>query len=218
MPRRKMMNNINIHTIEVAGLYPAIYSMRNAMSSWDKSDSKKCETKIGIAIGEDDLKLAQKLTKAGSEHCKYLRMVQVWADFKMPRYWWSEFDTYHFNTKNSTSTMHTIFKEHIQYKHLYLEDMPTKDVGVIGRVLDQINRKITEYNETKNYDLVIEIKRMLPESFIQMRTVNTNYAELMSAYHQRKNHRLKKEWGTFCEWCLTLPYFKELCVDPLTNK
>ena len=37
-----------------------------------------------------------------------MRMIHVSVDVDMPRYWWSEADTYHFNTKNSCSTMHKL--------------------------------------------------------------------------------------------------------------
>ena len=61
--------------------------------------------------------------------------------------------------------------------------------------------------------LLVRAKRMLPEGFLQMRTWDTNYAELRSIYFQRKNHRLKEEWvDTFCKWVESLPYAKELIM------
>ena len=333
------------------------------MNSWHLNDSK-IDNKT-ITIGSNDLDLAKRLIKAGNEHCKFLRQIQVWADFEMPLYWWSEFDTYKFNTKNSCSTMHTIMKRPLELSDFYLgekiEDIikpreakenvivpivlpkgvkeEWKDIkGFEGRyrisnrgeivrysVVDEyedriINRKekiikpsinnqgylkvglnkdgkyynnglaeVTEYNkwkvskinrmftssdildiknmynegktqkeiaeiykcydstisqilknkrysriedyefleameevinainvlrvkyiETKDYSYVIRMKRLLPTSFKQKRTVNTNYAELINIYNQRKNHRLKEEWqDVFCKWCEELPYFKE---------
>ena len=100
------MTNVKIITLEVAGFDSALRGMRNPMNSWNNNDSFTFNGEPNI--GEKDLKLAQNLIKAGSEHSKFMRQIQVWADFNLPRYMWSEFDTYHFNTKNSCSTMHRL--------------------------------------------------------------------------------------------------------------
>ena len=59
--------------------------------------------------------------------------------------------------------------------------------------------------------LLVRAKRLLPEGFLQMRTLDTNYEELRNEYFQRRNHRLSEEWvDTFCRWVETLPYAAEL--------
>ena len=113
---------------DVWGFKHALRGMRNPKNSWDKSDSgtnydcingcredcphlnMDCDEEYcdEFRIGQNDMKLAQTLIKAGSEHCKFMRMIHVAVDINMPRYWWSEADTYHFNTKNSCSTMHKL--------------------------------------------------------------------------------------------------------------
>ena len=105
---------MKIITKEVAGFIPALYGMRSPMNSWHLNDSKmyignEITGEECVYIGPNDMDLAKRLIKAGPEHCKFLRQIQVWADFDMPLYWWSEFDTYKFNTKNSCSTMHKLF-------------------------------------------------------------------------------------------------------------
>ena len=61
--------------------------------------------------------------------------------------------------------------------------------------------------------LLVRAKRMLPEGFLQMRTLDTNYAELRNMYFQRRHHRLKEEWiDTFCKWVESLPYAKPLIM------
>ena len=70
-------------------------------------------------------------------------------------------------------------------------------------------------NTTKNKEemdrLLLRAKRLLPEGMLQLRTVDTNYAELRNMYFQRRNHRLKEEWiDTFCKWVENLPYADEL--------
>lgn len=198
---------MKIETKEVAGFIPALYGMRSPMNSWHLNDSK-IDSKT-ITIGPNDMNLAKRLIKAGNEHCKFLRQIQVWADFEMPLYWWSEFDTYKFNTKNSCSTMHKLFNAK---KEIELDDFvySKEDINTLNFIIRELNSLRKRYLETKDFNYVIRGKRLLPTSFKQKRTVNTNYAELINIYNQRKNHRLKEEWqDVFCKWCEELPYFKE---------
>lgn len=214
---------MNIKTLEVAGLKSALHGMRNPMNSWDKSDSQYdiyANELCDVLIGKNDIKLATNLVKAGGEHRKYLRQIQVWADFNMPRYWWSEFDTYHFNTKNSCSTMHTLMKTELSLDNFLFCNEETNMVLQIICRLQTIQMQYDSAQEHNDVELmnncILRAKRILPEGFLQLRTVNTNYEELANIYHQRKNHRLKEEWvNTFCAWVETLPYFKELCILPL---
>ena len=205
---------MKITNTEVYGFEAALRGMRNPMNSWHLQDSVPyyCMPDIlwdATLIGERDLDLAKRLIKAGNEHCKFLRQIQVWADFEMPLYWWSEFDTYKFNTKNSCSTMHKLFNAK---KEIELDDFvySKEDINTLNFIIRELNSLRKRYLETKDFNYVIRGKRLLPTSFKQKRTVNTNYAELINIYNQRKNHRLKEEWqDVFCKWCEELPYFKE---------
>ena len=198
---------MQITTKEIAGFIPALYGMRSPMNSWHLNDSY---VKNGdIVIGPNDMSLALRLVKAGPEHCKFLRQIQVWADFDMPLYWWSEFDTYKFNTKNSCSTMHKLFnaKKGIELTDFVFSE---EEKPVLTFIISELNSLREKYLQTKDVNYLVRGKRLLPSSFKQKRTVNTNYAELMNIYSQRKNHRLKEEWQeVFCKWCESLPYFME---------
>ena len=205
---------MKITNTEVYGFQASLRGMRNPMNSWHLQDSVPyyCMPDIlwdATFIGERDLDLAKRLIKAGNEHCKFLRQIQVWADFDMPLYWWSEFDTYKFNTKNSCSTMHRLFNAE---KEIELDDFvySKEDINTLNFIIKELNSLRKRYLETKDFNYVIRGKRLLPTSCKQKRTVNTNYAELINIYNQRKNHRLKEEWqDVFCKWCEELPYFKE---------
>lgn len=215
---------------DVWGFENALRGMRNPMNSWSKSDSKYCcESEcsgcalldsVCYLIGKNDMELAHTLLKGGNEHSKFMRMIHVVVDVDMPRYWWSEADTYHFGTKNSCSTMHKLLnnnnpitldmfliaEEDIEwwtYTIKKLEEM---------RVEYKKNQSITKDSGAMNR-LLVRAKRMLPEGFLQLRTWDTNYAELRNIYFQRKNHRLKEEWvDVFCKWIESLPYAKELIM------
>lgn len=222
---------------EVWGFRHALRGMRNPMNSWNKSDTifynvcEECDycderpdcvpwrTSTGcVMLGEEDLKLCQKLLKAGNEHCKFMRMIHVAVDSDMPRYWWSEADTYHFNTKNSCSTIHKLLNN---------ENPITIDMFIIceedrlwwENTVAELEMLRTKYKHIQSTSkdssemerLLVRAKRMLPEGFLQMRTWDTTYAELRNMYFQRRHHRLKEEWiDVFCKWVEALPYAKEL--------
>lgn len=206
---------MEIKNTEVFGFKAAFRGMRNPKNSWHLSDSTE------TIIGPNDLKLAQALIKAGSEHMKFMRQIQVWADFDMTRFFWSEMDTYSFNTKNSCSTMHKLLNpknkitiDMFDY-HLYDED-------IMRIIIKRLNEIRTQFLNTDNYLEQSELKRrakcLLPEGFLQMRTMNTNYAEIRNIVLQRRNHQLKEDWQeTFCAWATTLPYAKELIFYDLEN-
>lgn len=104
---------IKIERTEVYGWESAIHGMRNPMNSWDKSDSHQSDfTDDGngeFVVGTNDFDLMKNLVKAGSDHSKFMRMINVTCDITAPLYWWKEFDTYKVGTvRNSCSTMHKI--------------------------------------------------------------------------------------------------------------
>ena len=205
---------IKIENTHVDNIVRAVYSARNAMNSWNKSDSDlNADT-----LGKNDLELAKKLSKAGNDHAKFLRMINVTCDITAPLYWYKEYDTYKVGTTaNSCSTMHKIQAKEFtlddfSHEHLIVdEDTSTNYIGVLDFVIDSLNRARIKYLETKNKDYWWQMIQLLPSSYNQRRTVQLNYQVLKSMYFARKDHKLD-EWHTFCDWIETLPYFKEICL------
>lgn len=209
---------MEIKKTEVYGFEAALRGMRNPLNSWCNSDSYYNKENNQYVIGNNDMKLAQSLIKSGSEHCKFLRMIHVSADFDMPRYFWSEFDTYHYNTKNSCSTMHKLLNNNNPIT-LDMFETCDEDAYLWNEIIVRLEEFRLNYKElqntTKNKEemdrFLLRAKRLLPEGMLQLRTVDTNYAELRNMYFQRRNHRLKEEWiDTFCKWVENLPYADEL--------
>ena len=207
----------------VYNIYNAILGARNPMNSWDKSDSVfngfngKIENTV---IGKNDLELMQKLIKSGSEHRKFMRQIFVSVDITAPLYWWKEFDTYKVGTvANSTSTMHKLASMPITIDCFEMDDFtPLIDNfkidlswQTIVTYLEQLRQK---YNETKDKRYWKELIRLLPESWLQKRTVTMNYENILNMYRQRKNHKLAEWSKSFCDWVKTLPYAEELiCLE-----
>lgn len=212
------LEKIKVENTSVWGFEHAMRGMRNPMNSWERTDTVEDGDTFAF-VGDNDMKLAQNLIKAGPEHRKYLRMIHVAADFTLPRYIWSEFDTYHFNTQNSCSTMHKLLnnKEPISLEQFVYSD--TIDI-LMGDIVDRLNDMRNKYfiekaagNSEAMNDLIEMAKQLLPEGFLQLRTRDTNYEELRNVYRQRKNHRLHREWGVICRWIESLPYAKELLIS-----
>ena len=212
-------------TLEVEGFIPAMHGMRNPLKSHHKNDSGYFGDDYSPAhIGPNDYDLAKRLIQAGPEHCKFLRMITVWADWSLPRYLWSEADTYRIGLeKNSESTMHTLLKENFDETQFEWPPFENSDWDIEAAFDDYINvlktikmRANEETGENKQ-KLHRILKGMLPESFIQKRTVCVNYQTLRNMYHQRKNHRLP-QWNTdFVNWVHTLPY-SEFITDEWPEK
>lgn len=201
---------MEIKNVDVWGFKHAIRGMRNAFESWYKSDSDFTDGRI--IIRKNDMTLCQNLLKGNSADWKFMRMIHVSADITLPRFIWSEFDTYHFNTKNSCSTMHKLLNNNNPITtDMFEYSIENKDL--ILNIVTQLENLRIEYKTTKDNNiqnkLLLMAKEILPESFLQMRTIDTNYAELRNIYFQRKNHRLQ-DWHKICEWIETLPYAQEL--------
>ena len=207
----------------VYNIYNAILGARNPMNSWNRSDSifngfnGKIENTI---IGKNDLGLMQKLIKAGSEHRKFLRQIFVAVDITAPLYWWKEADTYKVGiVADSTSTMHKLASTPITIDCFEMDDFEDcKDdsnvyvSAIWAECITRLEKLRQKYNETKDKQYWKELIRLLPESWLQTRTVTMNYENLLNMYHQRKNHKLS-EWSVdFINWVKTLPYAKELII------
>lgn len=210
---------IKIKNTDVYGFEAAIRGMRNPWNSWEKSDSVILPTEKIIVVGPNDLALMKKLVSAGTDHSKFMRMVNVTCDITAPLYWWKEFDTYKVGTvRNSCSTMHTITEKEFDlddfsHEHLIDTDRETHSkllrlipvTTVLESVICELNYNREKYLETKDKLYWWQIIQLLPSSYNQRATVQLNYAVLQNIYHSRKNHRLD-EWRDFCRWIETLPY------------
>lgn len=200
--------------------------MRNPLDSHVKSDSIFYPT---VKIGENDMNLAKRLISAGPEHRKFLRQIMVSVDITGPLFWFKEFDTYKIGTTaNSSSTMHTIMRNPItidnfeidDYSHMLSLDKYTCVHGdeaefVIDDAWEDIlticNKLRDKYLETKDKRYWKELIRILPESWLQTRTITMNYENLYSIVRQRAGHKLT-EWAKFIEWVSTLPYANEFLM------
>lgn len=236
---------IKIENVEVMGWDAAIRGMRNPMNSWEKSDSnyrpilasrcdtctsylldnwddcdncevhKLCNSPNYFLVGPNDLDLMTRLSKAGTDHRKFMRMITVYLDITAPLYWWKEFDTYKVGTvANSCSTMHKIADkeftledfscEHLRYS-CCTENEFDNPMNTLEQVIIVLNGCRDKYIATNNKFWWWQMIQLLPSSYNQRRTVMLNYEVLANIYKSRKGHKLD-EWNSFCDWIESLPY------------
>ena len=205
---------LKLERTSVMNLENAIRGARNPMNSWAKSDSAYDE-KGNYILGENDLTLAKKLCRAGSDHRKFVRQILVSVDITAPLYWWKEFDTYKVATvANSTSTMHKIHAKPFELSDFSADKLSDGALAAFRTYIDYMETTRLRFVETKDkrdwYDLI----QLLPSSYNQLRTVTMNYETLVNIYYARRAHKLD-EWHVFCDWIRTLPYADDLicCRD-----
>ena len=210
---------IKLERISVMNIENAIRGMRNPLNSWDKSDSRYDWNTCSYYIGPNDMALAHKLAKAGSDHRKFLRQIFVSIDITAPLFWWKEFDTYKVGTvANSCSTMHKIHSKEFSREDFSVETCDDLSTGlVVDTLIGQLNILRDKYNETKDKKYWRRIIELLPSSYNQLRTVTLSYENALSIYRARKHHKLD-EWHTLCDKIETLPNFKEICLDGDANE
>lgn len=232
---------LKIANTRVFGWEAAIRGMRNPMNSWDRSDSyfgdsdlEDESTLVKRHIGENDLGLMKRLVKAGTDHRKFMRMIDVYLDVTAPLYWWKEFDTYKVGTvANSCSTMHKIHAnefaeddfscEHLM-QSIFDPDSTERSVTCpisptpyenLQNTIQCLNKCRELYLKTKEKIYWWQMIQLLPSSYNQKRTIMVNYEVLANIYHSRKNHKLD-EWHIFCDWIEDLPY-SELITGEATD-
>ena len=236
---------IKLEHTDVFGWEAAIRGMRNPMNSWSKGDTMTvdvpamprldyygnvveiipaheevivtCKEQEFTGVGENDLKLMKNLSKAGNDHAKFLRMINVTVDVTCHQVWWTEFDTYKVGTvRNSCSKMHKIHVKEFVKEDFSIEGIDSLYgdyvLNTFERVLDTLNYLRDKYNTTKDKRYWRALIELLPSGYNMRATVQLNYQVLKQMYFARRHHKLD-EWVEFCKWCETLPYFKEVCID-----
>lgn len=201
---------IKIERTSVMNIDNAIRGARNPLNSWGRMDSEYDEDGV-FRLGENDLDLARRLARAGSDHRKYLRMIFVSVDITAPLYWWKEFDTYKVGTvANSCSTMHKIHAKAFEREDFSCDRLDEGGLAALDALIAYLESERQKFcankEDRQSWHNMIQL---LPSSYNQMRTVTLNYENLINIYYARKNHKLA-EWHTLCDWIKSLPYASDL--------
>ena len=203
---------IKIERFSVMNFENAMRGARNPMNSWDRMDSYY-DDKGNFILGENDLGLAMRLARAGSDHRKFLRQIFVSVDITAPLYWWKEFDTYKVGTvANSCSTMHKIHAKAFERDDFSHDKLDEGGLAALDALISYLEFERIKFCEDKNNKQAwLNMIQLLPTSYNQLRTVTLNYEVLINIYRARRYHKLD-EWKILCAEIEKLPYAKELIM------
>lgn len=213
---------VEITNVKVYDLRESVIACRNAMRT-DPAEYTDEEFEKSL---ERAIKLAKSPSNSG--HCSWLKGVRVSFDLKYPQYISKQLQRYHFfDYVASSSMMHRL-------TYMYADKICNKYVSSV--CVRQLQEDIDQYNIIAGWQelaypmefelrdgetLVAETKAdalyyaymkcisdcpMGAELFVR---VSTNYLQLRNIYHQRKNHKLREDYGVFCKFIEELPYFEE---------
>lgn len=191
----------------IASGYPMV---AESIEEWNETPS----------VEEKDFKRAGKLgnVPTGTGHDSFLKGIIVQFDITYPNYWTPQFQRYHFaDIISSTSKMHRLTKMDLKKScNEYVDDVVIEN---LNRWIEIFNSFEKEQKEVEldgkiytKYEIYMKIISNCPMGLEQTMRVTTSYLQLKTIYLQRRYHKLKEDWGNFCDWCLTLPYFEEFCL------
>lgn len=180
---------------------------------------------------------AKKLAKCGggSGHTNFRTGIIVQFDIKYPQYISPEMQRYHFlQIITSQSKMHKLLKMDLdkmcnQYVeketidivnnlianyNFIVDEKEGRDYFTIPFTVELRNGEMLECvsKEEALYTIWMQILSNCPLGLEMWMRVSLNYEQLATIYKQRRHHKLKEDWGAFCDWIETLPYAKELII------
>lgn len=215
---------LEFKNVKVADLRESVISCRNAMrlEMPDYDSDEEWEKGLDRAI-----KLVNASKNDENAHChdNFLTGINVSFDMKYTQYITKQFQRYHwFDYVSSSSMMHRITK--MDFSKCCNEYVSQNSIDEVNKWKDLYNKIVDEHitsyhfdNGIKTWDtttytdtlyrafmLVISNCPMGTELFVHVRT---NYKQLQTIYHQRKNHKLKEDYQAFKCMVESLPYSEE---------
>ena len=153
----------------------------------------------------------------GEGHDVFLDGIIVQFDMTFSEKAWTGAQRYHWlDFVSSMSTMHKLNKFKVATMcNSYVDQ---RCIDVLQEKVDAYNALVElkkQGNDIPNSEIKAAKLSMLyniPSGFELQAGMTTNYRQLKTIYQQRRHHELP-DWQTFCDWCETLPLFKELCID-----
>ena len=189
---------LSVKNIKVYDLEESVIACRNAMRT-EPAEYTKEEFEKSL---ERAIKLAN--SPSGSGHQTFLSGIRVSFDLIYPNYISPELQRYHWiDIVCSSSKMHRLAK-------MDMDNCFNKYVTQESR--EQMKELVELYNNAPTYENFMLLVSNCPQGIELFMRLSTNYLQLRTIYNQRKNHKLKEDYGAFCDWIETLPYAKELII------
>lgn len=154
---------------------------------------------------------ARALAKArgGSGHTSFRKGILVSFDMKYTQYITKQFQRYHwFEYVTSSSLMHKITK-------MNFDECCNKYVTSESKT--QMKALILAHTENPTYENFMKVISNCPMGVELFVRVTTSYEQLATIAFQRKNHKLKEDYGAFMDMVKSLPY-SELIIPERNDK
>ena len=209
---------VEISNVKVYDLEESIVACRNAMrlKPSDYFENPNCPKTVDQT--EDwrkSLERAIKLAKAPSNsgHANFLTGIRVSFDIKYPNYISPEMQRYHwFDIVTSSSKMHTLIKT-ADDPSCYNKYVRPEALALMRHLMQSYNMACETGTAEDQYEAFMQLVSNCPQGIELFMRVSTNYMQLRTIYAQRKNHKLKEDWGAICKMIESLPYAKEFLLD-----
>ena len=209
---------LEVSNVKVYDLKESVIACRNAMRTEPPQYTQE--------EFEKSLERAKKLVQASKNsstvkcHDNFLTGIRVSFDVKYPQYWTPEFQRYHFaDIVTSSSKMHRLLKMDISRscnKYVtpetkrnlmkYIDEYNILANEPINSSINATQEQFLQEHDQKVYEAWMKVLSNCPLGLELFERISTNYKQLQTIYWQRKNHKLKEDWGAFCKFIEDLPY------------
>ena len=197
---------LTITNCKIYDLKESVIACRNAMRvAPPQYTDEEFEASMPRAV-----KLVQ-ASKAGEVKChdNFLVGIRVSFDMKYPNYFTPEFQRYHFaDIVTSSSKMHRLAKMDM--------DACFNEYVCVG-AKEMMKELLAQYNKDNTYENYMRLLSNCPLGIELFMRVSTNYKQLQTIYYQRRNHRLREDWGAFCKMIESLPFAHQLIIGDKTT-
>lgn len=189
---------LEVKNVKVYDLKESVIACRNAMRLDMPDYSSEDEFVKGLC------RAVKLVNSKGSGHANFRTGIRVSFDLKYTQYITKQLQRYHWlDYVSSSSMMHRITK---------MDFSECCNKYVLPEVINIMRTCVDVYNTNPTYENFMRIISNCPMGAELFVRVSTNYEQLATIYKQRKNHKLKEDWGAFIEFIESLPYAKELII------
>lgn len=198
---------LEVKNVKVYDLEESVIASRNAM----RTEMPEYTTQEF----EESLKRAVKLanTPNGSGHQTFLSGIRVSFDLKYPNYISPELQRYHFfDIVTSSSKMHRLVK--MDMDACFNEYVTKENKDLMKKYIAEYNIVCDSGSQEDIYEAFMKVISNCPQGIELFMRCSTNYQQLKTIFHQRKNHKLREDWQEgFCrDFVEKLPYAKEFII------
>lgn len=193
---------LQIKNVKVYDLEESVIACKNAMrTELPEYTHEKFVNSLERAI---KLVQASRYDERVKCHDNFLTGIRVSFDIVYPGYISPELQRYHWiDIVTSSSKMHRLSK-------MNFDKCCNKYVCDETKAL--MKHLAEKFNEDPSYENRMELLSNCPMGLELFMRISTNYKQLQTIYWQRRNHRLKEDWGEFCKFVESLPYANELII------